>query len=90
VITKADASQTRHIALTAARALFAKRAVCSRQGQAGADGPVIRLVGDARFSKVAVHRGHYDPSARLGGRAYWRRISAIVPGNHMPYFVSLL
>jgi hypothetical protein len=44
-------------------ALFAKRAVYSRQGQASADGPVIRLVGDARFSKVAVHRGHYDPSA---------------------------
>jgi hypothetical protein len=44
-------------------ALFAKRAVYSRQGQATEDGPVIRLVGDARFSKVAVHRGHFDPSA---------------------------
>jgi Domain of unknown function (DUF1707)/Cell wall-active antibiotics response 4TMS YvqF len=44
-------------------ALFAKRAVYSRQGQTSADGPVIRLVGDARFSKVSVHRGHFDPSA---------------------------
>jgi hypothetical protein len=44
-------------------ALFAKRAVYSRRGQASEDGPVIRLVGDARFSKVAVHRGHYDPGA---------------------------
>jgi hypothetical protein len=23
---------------------------------------VIRIVGDARFAKVAVHRGHFDPS----------------------------
>ena len=42
-------------------ALFAKRAVYGRQDPGTADGPVIRLVGDARFSKVAVHRGHYDP-----------------------------
>lgn len=35
----------------------------SCQGQVSADGPLIRLVGDARFSKVAVHRGHYDPNA---------------------------
>jgi hypothetical protein len=25
---------------------------------------VIRLVGEARFSKVAVHRGRYDPHAQ--------------------------
>jgi hypothetical protein len=42
-------------------ALFAKRAVYGRQDPDTADGPVIRLVGDARFSKVAVHRGRYDP-----------------------------
>lgn len=43
-------------------ALFAKRAVYNRKGSGdAADGPVIRLVGDARFSKVAVHRGRYDP-----------------------------
>jgi hypothetical protein len=41
-------------------ALFAKRAVYDRKG-GDADGPVIRLVGDARFSKVAVYRGRYDP-----------------------------
>jgi hypothetical protein len=42
-------------------ALFAKRAIYGRENPGEADGPVIRLVGDARFSKVAVHRGHYDP-----------------------------
>jgi hypothetical protein len=42
-------------------ALFAKRAVYGRGDPGQADGPVIRLVGDARFAKVAVHRGHYDP-----------------------------
>jgi hypothetical protein len=42
-------------------ALFAKRAIYGRQDPGDADGPVIRLVGDARFSKVAVHRGRYDP-----------------------------
>jgi hypothetical protein len=43
-------------------ALFAKRAVYGRRGAADdTDGPVIRLVGDARFSKVAVHRGRYNP-----------------------------
>jgi hypothetical protein len=43
-------------------ALFAKRAVYGRRGSADdTDGPVIRLVGDARFSKVAVHRGRYNP-----------------------------
>lgn len=42
-------------------ALFAKRAVYGRQDPGDPDGPVIRLVGDARFSKVAVHRGRYDP-----------------------------
>lgn len=41
-------------------ALFAKRVVYG-QGPADADGPVIRIVGDARFSKVAVHRGRYNP-----------------------------
>jgi hypothetical protein len=38
-------------------ALFAKRAVYGRQDPAEADGPVIRLVGDTRFAKVAVYRG---------------------------------
>jgi hypothetical protein len=42
-------------------ALFAKRAIYGRENPGEADGPVIRLAGDARFSKVAVHRGHYDP-----------------------------
>ena len=45
-------------------ALFAKRAVYGRQDPDDADGPVIRLVGEARFSKVAVHRGRYDPHAQ--------------------------
>jgi hypothetical protein len=44
-------------------ALFAKRAIYGRDPGDGADGPVIRLVGDARFSKVAVFRGRLDPSA---------------------------
>jgi hypothetical protein len=43
-------------------ALFAKRAVYGRADQGDADGPVIRIVGDARFSKVVVYRGRYDPS----------------------------
>jgi len=38
-------------------ALFAKRAVYGHDPVDNADGPVIRLVGDARFSKVVVHRG---------------------------------
>ncbi len=42
-------------------ALFAKRAIYGRKDAKDADGPVIRLVGDARFAKVAVHRGRYDP-----------------------------
>jgi hypothetical protein len=52
-------------------ALFAKRAVFGRKGSDDPDGPVIRLVGDARFSKVAVHRGRFNPFAQwshwLGG-----------------------
>ncbi len=44
-------------------ALFAKRAVYGRDTAEDGDGPVIRLVGDARFSKVAVHRGSFDPMA---------------------------
>jgi hypothetical protein len=40
-------------------ALFSKRAVYGRD-TAGADGPVIRLAGDARFSKVTVFRGRTD------------------------------
>ena len=43
-------------------ALFAKRAIYGRDNSADADGPVIRIVGDARFSKVAVHRGRFDRS----------------------------
>jgi len=42
-------------------ALFAKRAVYGSNSGESADGPVIRLVGDARFAKVAVFRGKYDP-----------------------------
>ena len=42
-------------------ALFAKRAVYGRRNDDDADGPLIRLAGDARFAKVAVHRGRYDP-----------------------------
>jgi hypothetical protein len=44
-------------------ALFAKRAVYGHEKGSTEDGPVIRLVGDARFSKVAVHRGSYNPWA---------------------------
>jgi hypothetical protein len=44
-------------------ALFAKRAVYGRDDSAAADGPLIRIVGDARFAKVTVHRGRYDPTA---------------------------
>jgi hypothetical protein len=40
-------------------ALFSKRAVYGRD-TADADGPVIRLAGDARFSKVTVFRGRTD------------------------------
>lgn len=42
-------------------ALFAKRAIYGRGPSPDTDGPVIRLVGDARFSKIAVHRGQYNP-----------------------------
>jgi hypothetical protein len=52
-------------------ALFAKRAIYGRKGGDDPDGPVIRLVGDARFSKVTVHRGRFNPFANwthwLGG-----------------------
>ena len=41
-------------------ALFAKRAVYGRNDRGDADGPIIRIVGDARFSKVAIHRGRFD------------------------------
>ena len=44
-------------------ALFAKRAIYGRGDPADADGPLIRIVGDARFAKVAVHRGRFDPAA---------------------------
>ena len=44
-------------------ALFAKRAIYGRGDPGDADGPVIRIVGDARFAKVAVHRGRFDPAA---------------------------
>jgi hypothetical protein len=37
-------------------ALFAKRAVYGRPDPGDADGPVIRLTGDARFAKVVVYR----------------------------------
>lgn len=35
--------------------------VYGRKGKTDPDGPVIRLVGDARFSKVTVRRGQYNP-----------------------------
>src|SRR5580693_42017 len=41
-------------------ALFAKRAVYGRDDLGDAEGLVIRIVGDARFSKVAIHRGRSD------------------------------
>lgn len=54
----------RHTRLTAGfGALFAKRAIYGRGDPADADGPLIRIVGDARFAKVAVHRGRFDPAA---------------------------
>jgi hypothetical protein len=49
-------------------ALFAKRAIYGRKGGGDPDGPVIRLVGDARFSKVTVHRGRFNPFANW---AHW-------------------
>jgi hypothetical protein len=56
IIVPADA----HV-LDEGGALFSKRAVYGRS--ADADGPVIRLTGDARFSKVTVFRGRGDRSA---------------------------
>jgi hypothetical protein len=44
-------------------ALFAKRAVYGHDAAEDAEGPVIRLIGDARFPKVAVHRGAFDSMA---------------------------
>lgn len=41
-------------------ALFAKRAVYGRDS-GDADGPVIRLTGEARFAKVVVYRGRVNP-----------------------------
>ena len=43
-------------------ALFAKRAIYGRDSAADDRAPVIRLVGDARFSKVSVFRGRHDPA----------------------------
>jgi Domain of unknown function (DUF1707) len=55
-------------------AMFAKQAVYGRQEPGDADGPVIRLVGTARFSKVAVHRGRYDPyEAAQHWQHHWQR-----------------
>jgi Domain of unknown function (DUF1707) len=47
-------------------ALFAKRAVYGRAG-ADADGPVIRLTGDARFAKVVVVRAAAGPDGPAAG-----------------------
>lgn len=44
-------------------ALFAKRAVYGRGTAEGDNAPIIRLVGDARFSKVTVYRGRTSPLA---------------------------
>jgi len=41
-------------------AMFAKRAIYGGKNPGDTDGPVIRLTGDARFAKVAIHRGHRD------------------------------
>lgn len=46
-------------------ALFSKRAVYGKEQAADAEAPVIRLTGDARFSKVAVFRGKVDPFTAL-------------------------
>jgi Domain of unknown function (DUF1707) len=46
-------------------ALFAKRAIYGRDKGNDAQAPVIRLTGDARFSKVTVHRGRVDPFTAL-------------------------
>jgi hypothetical protein len=51
-------------------AMFAKRAIyggpdpAGNGTDAGTDGPVIRLTGDARFAKVVIRRGRHDPHAR--------------------------
>jgi hypothetical protein len=37
-------------------AMFAKRAIYGGKDPGDTDGPVIRLTGDARFAKVAIHR----------------------------------
>src|SRR5262249_49169755 len=58
-------------------ALFAKRAIYGRQDAGDVDGPVIRLVGEARFSKVAVHRGNYDAQAQW---RHWRQQPETRPG----------
>ena len=55
-------------------AMFAKQVVYGRRESGEADGPVIRLVGTARFSKVAVHRGRYDPhDAWRHWQDHWQR-----------------
>jgi uncharacterized protein DUF1707/cell wall-active antibiotic response 4TMS protein YvqF len=41
-------------------AMFAKRAIYGGHDPGRADGPVIRLTGEARFAKVAIHRGRYN------------------------------
>lgn len=48
-------------------ALFSKRAVYGRDS-GDADGPVIRLTGEARFAKVVVYRGRVNP---LGEWQHW-------------------
>jgi hypothetical protein len=63
-------------------ALFAKRAVYDRKGGGDPDGPVIRLVGDARFSKVAVHRGRYD--SRDAWQHWYQQHSHQLPWQQQP------
>jgi Domain of unknown function (DUF1707) len=63
-------------------ALFAKRAVYDRNGSGDPDGPVIRLVGDARFSKVTVHRGRYDP--RDAWQHWVQQHAHQLPGHQQP------
>jgi hypothetical protein len=48
---------------------------------ADADGPVIRLTGDARFAKVVIHRGRPDPHASSWQQSQHAAISAAVKGS---------
>jgi hypothetical protein len=71
----ADADRDRAAAvlggsLATGRLTSAEHAVYGRENEGDADGPVIRIVGDARFSKVAVYRGRLD---RHEGWTQWQQ-----------------